>query len=90
MVLRLGAGVLVGAAVVFAVQGGEYGTLDLLHERTKMAQVTHTVDSLHRIVDSLTRYKNAVEHDPATQERIAREVFGMVRGDKEVVYRLQP
>jgi cell division protein FtsB len=90
MVLRLGAGVLVGAAIVFAVQGGEYGTLDLLHERTKMAQVTRTVDSLHHIVDSLARYKNAVEHDPATQERIAREVFGMVRGDKEIVYRLQP
>ena len=90
ILLRLGAGVLVGAAIVFAVQGGEYGTLDLLHERTKMAQVTRTVDSLKRIVDSLTRYKTAVEHDPATQERIAREVFGMVRGDKEVVYRLQP
>jgi cell division protein FtsB len=90
LVLRLGAGVLVGAALVFAVQGGEYGTADLLRQRIKMAEVTRTVDSLHRIVDSLARYKNAVEHDPATQERIAREVFGMVRGDKEIVYRLQP
>jgi cell division protein FtsB len=90
IVLRLVAGLLVGAAVVFAVQGGEYGTADLLRQRTKTAQVTRTVDSLRRIVDSLTRYKNAVEHDPATQERIAREVFGMVRGEKEVVYRLQP
>jgi hypothetical protein len=35
----------------------------------------------------LKRYANAVEHDPATQERIAREMFGMVRGDKEILYR---
>ncbi|MEO7084626.1 MAG: hypothetical protein ABI442_19330 [Gemmatimonadaceae bacterium] len=90
LVLRIGAVVLVGVAVVFGIQGGEYGTTDLMRERTKLAQVNRTVDSLRHIVDSLTRYKSAVEHDPATQERIAREVFGMVRGDKEVVYRLQP
>ena len=31
--------------------------------------------------------KKAILTDPATQERIAREVFGMVRGDKELLYR---
>ena len=85
---RVGVVVLIGAALVFAVQGGEFGTLDLIHQRTEKQRVTHAVDSLKHIVDSLKRYANAVEHDPATQERIAREMFGMVRGDKEVLYRL--
>jgi cell division protein FtsB len=44
------------------------------------------VDSLQRRVDSLTAYKAAVESDPATQERIAREEFGMVKPG-EVLYR---
>jgi hypothetical protein len=35
----------------------------------------------------LKHYEALVEHDPATQERLAREVFGMVRGDKEMLYR---
>ena len=44
-------------------------------------------DSLQHIVDSLKRYKKRVETDPALQERIAREEFGMVRGNKELLYR---
>jgi cell division protein FtsB len=80
----LAAGVFV---VWFAVQGGEFGTMDLVRQHRQEAQISRTIDSLQRVVDSLRRYQNAVDHDPATQERIAREVFGMVRGDKEVVYR---
>ncbi len=87
---RIGAGLLIVAAVVFAVQGGEFSTTDLLRQRREKAQIGRAADSLRRIVDSLRRYENSIEHDPATQERIAREVFGMVRGDKEVVYRVQP
>ena len=49
--------------------------------------MNRSIDSLAHIVDSLKRYANLVQHDPATQERIAREVFGMVRGDKEMLYR---
>jgi len=79
--------VLVGGGLVFAVQGGEFGTTDLIHQRRQRARVSREVDSLQHVVDSLTRYKNQVEHDPATQERIAREVFGMVRGNKELLYR---
>ena len=86
-VKRAGAVALIVGAVVFAVQGGEFGTLDLVHQRQEKQRVSRAVDSLQRVVDSLKRYANAVEHDPATQERIAREVFGMVRGDKELLYR---
>jgi len=84
---RAGVAVLAAFAVWFAVEGGEFGTIDLLRQQREKARITRTIDSLQRIVDSLKRYENAVEHDPATQERIAREVFGMVRGDKELLYR---
>jgi cell division protein FtsB len=78
---------LIAVAVFFAVQGGEYSTRDLyvLHSRTRV--VTRQVDSLQRQVDSLGRFLKLVKSDSATQERIAREEFGMVRGDKEILYR---
>jgi cell division protein FtsB len=76
------------AALLFAVQGGEYGTRDLMRQRARRAALVATIDSLQHIVDSLRRYKTRVETDPALQERIAREEFGLVRGDKELLYRL--
>ena len=76
------------AAVVFAVEGGEYGTSDLLTQRARERRVRTEIDSLSRVVDSLRRYKRRVETDPRMQERIAREEFGMVRGSKELLYRL--
>ena len=84
---RAGIAVLAVAALAFAVQGGEFSTLDLLRQRRAKARLSRQVDSLQHVVDSLKRYENLVEHDPKTQERIAREVFGMVRGNKELLYR---
>jgi cell division protein FtsB len=74
-------------ALWFAVQGGEFSTTDLVRQHRQDARISQTIDSLQRVVDSLRRYEAAVEHDPAVQERVAREVFGMVRGDKEILYR---
>ena len=71
----------------FAVQGGEYGTLDLVHQRTEQRRLTREIDSLNRAVDSLKRLKQRILTDPRTQERIAREEFGMVRG-RELLYRI--
>ena len=45
------------------------------------------VDSLHREVDSLRKVELAIRADPVTQERIAREEFGMVRNDNEILYK---
>jgi cell division protein FtsB len=73
--------------VVFAVQGGEYGTSDLVRQRTKRERLQARIDSLTRLVDSLERRKRAIRTDAAVQERIAREEFGMVRGEKELLYR---
>ena len=76
------------AALVFAVQGGEFGTRDLMRQRQRRTVLVSAIDSLQRIVDSLKRYKQRVETDPALQERIAREEFGLVRGNKELLYRI--
>ena len=75
------------AALVFAVQGGEYGTTDLFKQRVRRQSLLARIDSLQRVVDSLGRQKRSIETDPAVQERIAREEFGMVRGGKEMLYR---
>ena len=77
----------IAAALVFAIEGGEYSTLDLIRQRRDKARLTRSIDSLRHVVDSLNKYADLVQHDPATQERIAREVFGMIRGDKEILYR---
>jgi cell division protein FtsB len=78
---------LIAIALFFAVQGGEYSTRDLYVLNSRTRAVTREVDSLQRQVDSLGRFLRLVKSDSATQERIAREEFGMVRGDKEILYR---
>jgi cell division protein FtsB len=80
------AAVLLGI-VVFAVQGGEYGTSDLVRQRSRRERLQSRIDSLTLLVDSLERRKRAIRTDAATQERIAREEFGMVKGEKELLYR---
>jgi cell division protein FtsB len=75
------------AALAFAVQGGEYGTTDLMRQKRRRSVLVRTNDSLQHLVDSLKQYKRRLETDPALQERIAREEFGMVRGNKELLYR---
>ena len=79
--------ILVVGAVAFAVEGGEYGTSDLVKQRVHERRLRAEIDSLSRAVDSLSRYKRRVETDPKLQERIAREEFGFVRGNKELLYR---
>ena len=80
--IAIGAGVL-----YYAVQGGEYSTTRLFAQRSQAARLRASMDSLRREIDSLAKVKKAVQADPAVQERIAREEFGMVRGNKEILYR---
>ena len=82
MVLRLA----IVAAVYFALQGGEYSTVDLFRQRQRERMLAHMIDSLKHDVDSLRNLRRQIETDPATQERIARENFGMIR-DKELLFR---
>ena len=74
-------------ALWFAIQGGEYGTSDLVRQHRQRTRLIREIDSMAHLVDSLRRYKQRVLTDPKTQERIAREEFGMVRG-KELLYRI--
>ena len=74
------------AALMFAVQGGEYGTTDLIGQRGALAREKAVVDSLEKRVAELEALKTAIERDPVAQERIAREEFGMVKPG-EVLYR---
>jgi cell division protein FtsB len=73
-------------AVYFALQGGEYSTSALFRQRNREQTLTRMIDSLQRDIDSLRTLKRLIETDPATQERIAREDFGMIR-DKELLFR---
>jgi cell division protein FtsB len=73
--------------LVYALQGGEYSTTALLSQRARAKRMRASMDSLRHEIDSLARVKKAVQADPAVQERIAREEFGMVRGNKEILYR---
>jgi cell division protein FtsB len=76
-------------ALYFALQGGEYGTLDLLQLQREEKEETANVVRLQRIVDSLAQAATAIERDPRVQERVARERFGMIKKG-EFLYRLVP
>jgi cell division protein FtsB len=86
---RLIWGAVILLALVFVLQGGEYSTLDIVRQHRRLAELSSKSDSLEHAVDSLTRAERAVRTDPVTQERIAREEFGMVRGN-EILYRFIP
>ena len=73
----------------FAIEGGEYGTSDLIRQRVRKQRLLSTIDSLEQQIDSLERYRKQILSDPVLQERIAREQFGMVKSDKELVYRFK-
>ena len=76
------------AVLAFAIEGGEYGTSDLYRQRARRRGLMASIDSLQHEVDSLGTLRKRLESDPALQERIAREEFGMVKGEKELLYRL--
>ena len=82
----VGRAVIAVAALAFAIEGGEYGTHDLVRQWQSKRQLTVAIDSVQHVVDSLKAYHTRLQKDPRLQERIAREVFGMVR-DKELQYR---
>jgi cell division protein FtsB len=73
----------------FGIQGGEYATTDLFALRRQEASERAQVQRLRRAVDSLQKEAVAIEHDLRTQERVARERFGMIRRG-ELLYRLVP
>jgi cell division protein FtsB len=79
----------VAFALYFAIQGGEYGTTHLLELRRDVEREEAQVTGLEQVVDSLERAARAIQQDPRTQERVAREAFGMIRKG-EHLFRIVP
>jgi cell division protein FtsB len=75
--------------VALAVWGGEYGTADWITIRRQLADERSKVAALRIELDSLAKLAHDLETNPAVQERMAREQFGMIR-DGEVLYRVVP
>ena len=75
--------------LVYAIEGGEYGTRDLLTQRDRQAALAQNVVALEQIVDSMHIELKAVMSDPVRLERMAREEWGLVRGEKELLYRMR-
>jgi cell division protein FtsB len=84
------AGIAGGVALAaFALWGGEYGTPDWITMRRQLAEERAAVATLRIDLDSLGKLAHDLETNPAVQERVAREQFGMIR-DGEVLYRVVP
>ena len=75
--------------VAFAVEGGEYGTLDLWRLRSQVRREQEAIVRLRAELDSLSRVQRALATDPATLERVAREAYGMIRPG-EILYQVVP
>ncbi len=79
----------VAGGLAFGVWGGEYSTADWLTLRRQVREEGAGLESLARENDSLRAAAEALETDRWTQERVAREKFGMLRPG-ELLYRVEP
>ena len=82
-------GLVVLGMAAFAVQGGEYGTVDLMRLKGQVRREQEAIVRLRTEIDSLARVQKALTSDPATQERVAREAYGMIRPG-ETLYQVVP
>lgn len=75
-----------GAAVYYAVFGGEHSMIELGAARSRVKEEQHALDLLRAEVDSLTARADSLRNDPLTLERLVRERHGMIR-EGEILYR---
>lgn len=85
---RVLAGVAIAAGLVFGFMAGEYSTVDWWKLRQAVGQQRDSIARLEEQIDSLNREVILLETDSATQERVARELFGMIR-DGEILYKVE-
>ena len=79
--------VAVGCALLwFAVEGGEYGTRELFRQRNYHTSLALEVEQLAHDVDSLQKERALLRTSDVVLERIAREQYGMLRGNKEILF----
>ena len=75
--------------LVFGLFGGEYRAIDWWKLKRQVRDEQAAIEDLLLEIDSLRAYAESLETNRATQERVARERFGMIR-DGEIVYRIEP
>ncbi len=63
----------------FALEGGTYALQDQLSLRSRVRVEQEKIAQLRHELDSLNREERALKTDPVTQERVARELYGMIR-----------
>ena len=81
--------VLVVGGIGFGLWGGLYSTLDWWKLQRRVESEQEAIVRLEAEIDSLAAWAAALESDSATQERVARERFGMIRNG-ETLYRVEP
>ena len=86
---RVVLGLVLLAAATFALLGGTYTTFDVFRLRSDLAQERDAIVQLKVAIDSLGKVAQSLERDPRTQERMARDQFGMIR-EGEHLYRIVP
>ena len=79
--------IVLALALLFALQGGEYSTFNFLALKRQEKEEILRIRELEQEVDSLKKEAIAVETDPVVQERLARELYGMLRPG-EFVYNI--
>jgi len=82
-------GVVLLLAATFALLGGTYTTFDVFRLRSEVASEHEAIIQLKVAIDSLDKVAQSLERDPRTQERMARDQFGMIR-EGEYLYRIVP
>ena len=80
---------ILAGGVAFALFGGEYRAIDSWKLKRQVREEQAALEVLRAEIDSLSAYADSLETNRATQERVARERFGMIR-DGEIVYRIEP
>ncbi len=81
--------VVVVGGLAFGFWRGEYSTLDWWTLRKQVRAERQALGRLEIEIDSLSAWAELLETDPVTQERVAREKFGMLR-EGEILYRVEP
>ncbi len=86
---RIVAAIFLVGGLAFGLFGGEYRAIDWWKLKRQVRDERVAIEELQLEIDSLRDYADSLETNRQTQERVARERFGMIR-DGEIVYRIEP
>ena len=86
---RIVAAIFLVGGLAFGLFGGEYRAIDWWKLKRQVRAERVAIEELQLEIDSLRDYADSLETNRQTQERVARERFGMIR-DGEIVYRIEP